>query len=273
MEREQMKYILESKNEFDRLEKQSKVDAYDFKRELRGFAPNPHGTLLDAGCGSGIVSRYLAKSYPEARIIGCDMSSDRIRQASEMGNSIENLSFREENLSGLSFKDATFDAIVCRYVVEHLAPESFAQTLREFKRCLKPGGQLMIIDVDGLIFNIYPLTSVLEKTFEKINRPGFPDLFVGRKIPLSLSQAGFSDLQWEVETLTFQGESLKIEAEMIRERFVQVRPVLVHAMGESEADQFIAEYLDILGREGTVLFYNKFAVSCMNGNPRLQLVK
>ncbi len=42
----------------------------------------------------------------------------------------------------LPFEDNTFDVIICREVIEHV--ESTAHTLREFNRCLKDGGTLIL---------------------------------------------------------------------------------------------------------------------------------
>ena len=39
--------------------------------------------ILDAGCGSGVVSRYLATHFPTSRVIACDFSALRIAQAAE----------------------------------------------------------------------------------------------------------------------------------------------------------------------------------------------
>ena len=89
-----MGYALESKTEFERLEHQSTFPKYDYKKELEGFTTlSPGSTVLDAGCGSGVVSRYLATSNPNANVIGCDFSKQRVELARDAAQSIPNVSF------------------------------------------------------------------------------------------------------------------------------------------------------------------------------------
>ena len=125
-------YVLENTKEFERLEKQSQNEAYDYRAELRGFTPKETGRILDAGCGSGVVARYLAQLYPNASISGCDASIDRVTQATILAQDIPNLKFRVENLNQMTSQNSSYDAIVCRYVLEHLPEEACATTLQEF---------------------------------------------------------------------------------------------------------------------------------------------
>ena len=71
-------YALEHQNEFARLEEQFKVKGYECEPEFRHLYLKKGDTLLDAGCGSGVISRFLAWQNPHATIIGCDASSDRV---------------------------------------------------------------------------------------------------------------------------------------------------------------------------------------------------
>lgn len=40
-------------------------------------------TILDVGCGDGKITAHLAKCYPDAQIIGCDVSDKMIEFASK----------------------------------------------------------------------------------------------------------------------------------------------------------------------------------------------
>ena len=60
-------YVLENPHEFQRLEEQSAQPEYDFRSDLPALALPPGARILDAGCGSGIVARYLAERYPDAQ--------------------------------------------------------------------------------------------------------------------------------------------------------------------------------------------------------------
>lgn len=201
-------YVLESEKEFERLERQSQNKAYDYKTELSNFSPRETGTILDAGCGSGVVTRYLAKKFNRAHVVGCDASNQRIGQAINHLNlsadlKTENISFQTQDLSKLSFSPSSFDGVVCRYVLEHMSNENALRALQNFYRCMRPSGKLCIIDIDGLIYNLFPQTEFLENSFSKIKQLKDIDLNIGRKLPHLIREAGFNNVKWEIETLQF----------------------------------------------------------------------
>src|ERR1044071_5914304 len=103
-----MSYVLESKSEFDRLEQQSGLSAYDCQRELAlaGLPPLQEGMrLLDAGCGSGVLGRHLAHRYPGCAVVGCDISEIRVCQAREAAGDCPNLHFEVRDLARLDYPE------------------------------------------------------------------------------------------------------------------------------------------------------------------------
>jgi tRNA A58 N-methylase Trm61 len=67
-----MGYELEHHTEFDRLEKQATIATYDYRSELSGLQIENGAVILDAGCGSGVVSRYLASLDRTSTVVACD---------------------------------------------------------------------------------------------------------------------------------------------------------------------------------------------------------
>src|SRR5262245_28435446 len=61
------------------------------KRALDTLALEP-STILDAGCGKGYMSIYLAKRFPRAQVIGIDLNqadlaeAERVRKAAKLQN-------------------------------------------------------------------------------------------------------------------------------------------------------------------------------------------
>ncbi len=148
-----MTYVLESKLEFERLEKQSRDPAYDFTRELDGITFQENSTIIDAGCGSGAVSRYLAAAFPRINVIGCD-AEVRTVAARKAATGIANLRFETQNLSDLRFPDDSVDGVVCRFVLEHLTERVRERALREILRICRPGARIVMIDLDGILLHI-----------------------------------------------------------------------------------------------------------------------
>jgi SAM-dependent methyltransferase len=190
-----------------------------------------------------------------------------VDQANEFINSPENknfhnLSFSTQNLTKLTFDTSSFDAVICRYVLEHMSNEGALESLKEIYRCVRPGGQICVIDFDGLFYNLYPQTNLVRDGFTALSQVKDFDLNIGRKLPHLMSEAGFTDLDWEIRAYEFEGENLKDEVTLIRERIALAMPMLTRTLGSSEkAHQFSIDYFKCLEQPGAVLFYNKFIIT------------
>ncbi len=103
------------------------------------------GTLwLDAGCGAGTLSRWLAEHG--CRVVGFDGSPEMVRAAVRHSSSHwchHQLAFAKiDSLACLPVPDAAVDGLLCSSVLEYVdSPEN---CLTEFVRVLKPGGQLLV---------------------------------------------------------------------------------------------------------------------------------
>ena len=88
--------------------------------------------ILDAGCGRGDLSSYLA--HRRFLVHGCDIVDSRLyiqRQNDYINNP---MLFRQCDLANLDFGDDDFDAVVCVDVIEHLYPEDVDAALSEMLR-------------------------------------------------------------------------------------------------------------------------------------------
>lgn len=259
-----MPYVLEHPGEVDRLERQSALPAYDYQRELEGIDVNEGARVLDAGCGSGVVSRYLASRFPKTRIIACDYSAPILHEARERSKGIGNLSFEEKDLLNLGFENSQFDLIVSRYVLHHQSCERQKRILAELVRVLKPAGKLIVIDVDGIILNIYPQTRSVGQGLQKLSATKEVDLYVGRKLPHLFSEAGLASISWKIETIEFRGENKHSEIDQMRGRFANASGFFERVIGPGhEWRRFQEEYLECLADPHSVSFFNKFIISAV----------
>jgi len=261
-----MSYVLESESEFDRLERQSRLAGYDYLHELAlaALPPLHEGMrVLDAGCGSGILARHLARQHPGCAIVGCDLSEIRVHQAQDAAKDVPNLHFEVRDLVLLDYPEGHFDIIICRYVLQHLPQEIRSTVLANFLRRLKPGGRLVTIDFDGGFLNLHPQPSSWLQEALRMMETQFPvDLRIGRKLPHLLVQAGFSEIGWRIEVLEWRDELLVQERALMDQRLLALEPVLAAVLGGTlEAQRFRSEYLAALDAPGCVLFYNKFIVT------------
>lgn len=245
-------YVLESENEADRLERQSKGPNYDYDRELRHISVPANSQVLDAGCGSGVVSRYLSKRHPSANVVGCDFAAERLDYARRAAGPSANLTFVTCDLTQLPFENARFDIVICRYVLQHLHAGGKNKTaLLEIFRVLKPGGKIHVVDSDGLVTNLYPTPASLDEQVKKLRESGPVDLQIGRKLPSMLQAAGFESIDWWMVPFDPRNGGMETEIKLMAERFAAAQPAFVALFGSEEnAQRFIEDYLTALGAPG-----------------------
>jgi len=111
---------------------------------LLAHIPEKRGNILDVACGMGATSRYLTKYYPEADIIGINISKDQIRHASEL---VPGGTFHVMPAERLGFEDESIDNIICIEAAFHF--ETRADFLKEAFRVLKPSGIVLLSDMFG----------------------------------------------------------------------------------------------------------------------------
>jgi ArsR family transcriptional regulator len=97
----------------------------------------------DLGCGTGALLSTLAQSV--ARVIGVDGSDEMLAAARARLRAAENVELRRGPLEALPIDDATLDAATMMLVLHHVPSPSIA--IAEAARVLKPGGQLLIVDM------------------------------------------------------------------------------------------------------------------------------
>ena len=105
--------------------------------ELLGLA-SP-GSLLDVGCGEGVLVHRWAARLGAARVVGIDLEEESI-QAGWAERQAPNLEYRVMEAANLPFADGEFELASAIEVLEHLPdPE---HTLGEMARCSR--GHLLV---------------------------------------------------------------------------------------------------------------------------------
>jgi ubiquinone/menaquinone biosynthesis C-methylase UbiE len=118
----------------------SRLRAFD---EALGGSDLKGSQWLDAGCGSGRLSRWL--SDRGATVSGIDGAPEMVRVASEFAATAgysERTQFQVANVGELPFTDGLFDGVVCSSVLEYV--DDPKAVLSGFARVTKSGGTLLI---------------------------------------------------------------------------------------------------------------------------------
>ena len=77
--------------------------------------------ILDAGCGTGEISRRLAGMFGRARLLGVDVIDDHLERArSRCAAFGDRTRFEHRSIFELELPDRTFDLVVCRHVLQSI---------------------------------------------------------------------------------------------------------------------------------------------------------
>jgi 2-polyprenyl-3-methyl-5-hydroxy-6-metoxy-1,4-benzoquinol methylase len=104
-----------------------------FERSLEDlFSRAQPRSILDVGCGEGVLVHRWAQRLPNARVVGIDLEEESI-QAGWAQREAPNLEYRVMEARELPFADGEFDLATAIEVLEHLPDPG--HTLSEMARC------------------------------------------------------------------------------------------------------------------------------------------
>ncbi|TCB97324.1 class I SAM-dependent methyltransferase [Micromonospora zingiberis] len=95
--------------------------------------------VLDAGCGTGRMSRYLADQG--CRVQGVDLSPGMIAMARRDN---PDLAFAVGSVTDLPYPDDRFAGVLLWYSIIHTPPAGQSRIFAEAARVLRPGGHLLV---------------------------------------------------------------------------------------------------------------------------------
>src|SRR5882757_6455986 len=150
-------YIMEDPREAMRLE--LKVDPRAWvQKYLAGRIPGG-AEILSVGCGPGVILRQVCGLNASIRATGLDISAERVQEAKERNRG---------DAQAMDFASNSFDVVYARMLMEYLKDKEGA--VKEMVRVCKPGGTVLLQDLDGQLLWHYPEDPVVQGTVEKVVR-------------------------------------------------------------------------------------------------------
>jgi len=119
-----------------------------FLEEIGQYLP-ASGAVLDIGCGFGLFSLYYASTAPGRFVRGLDLSARRIAMARRAGRrlGLDNVTYDLGDVCDVT-GDTEVAAVYMLDIVNHVPPATVPALLAQLRRCLPPGGRLLVKDVD-----------------------------------------------------------------------------------------------------------------------------
>src|SRR5467141_5143876 len=255
-------YIMEDPREAMRLE--AKVDPKAWVRKYLAHRVPPGAEILSVGCGPGVILREVCAIDSSITGTGIDISAERVQEAIRKNPANSRVKLLRGDAHAMQFPSDSFDLVYSRMLFEYLHDKQ--QAAAEMVRVCRPGGSVLLQDLDGQLLWNYPEDPVVQCAVEKVvaglASTGF-DPFVGRKLFSLAHKAGLENIEVQVECYhLIAGE---IELRILRQWELKLeiaRPQLARVLGgQSEAKKQIRAFLDYLSRPDTFTYSTVFTVT------------
>jgi len=156
--------------------------------------------ILDLGCGTATTTLMLKQAFPEAEVIGLDLSPYMLVMAEHKAEKVQrNIQFKHGNAEQTGFPDGYFDLVTASLLFHETPPAVSQAILKESFRLLKTGGEVAILDGNQKTLRQTDwLNEIFEEPYIKAYASGNLDAWMG--------SAGFEAVQttdvWLIHQVT-----------------------------------------------------------------------
>ena len=224
----------------------------------------PGARVLDVGCGPGTILGAVTSAHRGTRGTGVDLGPVRIRQARERNGANPRVTFVHGDVQELEFGSGTFDVVYSRMLMQYVSDKEKA--VAEMVRVCKPGGTVLLQDLDGQLVWHYPEDALMQQTVTRVlsslRDSGF-DPFVGRKLFWLARNAGLDSIRVTGEVYHLIAGA--VDAAILKQwelKLAIAKPRMQTALGSHyEAEEEIRRFLGYLRRPDTLTYSNVFTVA------------
>lgn len=188
--------------EIQRLAAQARLGWDKASRTLSWFGLKDGMSLLELGSGPGFITEQLLALLPTSPMTCLEIDLTLLKQAEQYLQDKVNhrVRFVEGSVMDTRLEGNQFDFAYARFLFQHL-PDPIGAA-KEIWRVLKPGGKLVICDVDDELFGLFqppiPELSIVLEKFGQAQAARGGNRRIGRSLWRMLKAAGFCNLDLEV---------------------------------------------------------------------------
>ncbi|MBT8207517.1 MAG: methyltransferase domain-containing protein, partial [Acidimicrobiia bacterium] len=160
---------------------------------LRRLSAQPGDRILDVGSGPGFYVEALARQVgPSGSVVGVDPSEAMLETSGRRLADLANVELRQGAATALPVEADSFDRALSVQVLEYV--EDVPKALGELYRVLRPGGRVVLWDIDWATVSWYSenperMAAVLHAWDEHLADPSLP-----QTLPASLAMSGFEEI-------------------------------------------------------------------------------
>jgi SAM-dependent methyltransferase len=234
--------------------------------ERAGIGPGMR--CLDVGCAGGDVTFDLAERVgPAGGVVGVDLDATKLEigRAEARGRGLGHVEFRIADAQG-GHGVAEFDVVYARFLLTHLADPAGA--LASMRRALRPGGTLVVEDIDFRGHFCEPDAPAFRRYValytEAVARRG-ADANIGPRLPALLRSAGLDGVTMHVVQPAGIDGDVKLIAAITAENIVDA--VLAEGLADrADLDRMIRDLHD-LAHDGRTVMSVPRVVQCWGRTP------
>lgn len=137
--------------------------------------------ILDLGCGTGSTTLMLKQAFPQAEVIGLDLSPYMLVMCDYKAKQAElDIQWRHGNAEATGWREGYFDLVTASLLFHETPPKITKTILHECFRLLTPGGEVIILDGhQEALRRTDWLTEVFEEPYIKDYAQGNLDAWLG----------------------------------------------------------------------------------------------
>ena len=258
-------YVLQrSSAEYQRLSKQALLWEPATRQAIARTGLAAGMSALDIGCGTGAVMRLMGEVVgAQGQVVGVDGDGRLGREAVQLlsADGPDIYRFVEADVTKVeSIEGQQFDLVFARLLVVHM-PDPI-EALRRFWSWVKPGGSLLIMDLDLTVTRYFPHSEVLSHAsdlFRTLVAGLGKDVEIGARMPELCRRAGIGvpescDVASMVKLMEAGGGNLRAALASVREGALAKKLVDVETLDATDArlsatpaNQTFGRWYDLIG--------------------------
>lgn len=206
-------------------------------------------TVIDIGCGPGLVSARLAMRA--ANIVGVDQNTELLSAARQRCPT--NCTFLKADLQAFNTSRIPIaDGLWCSFTAAYFS--DFAPILNRWISCLSPGAWVALVEIDDLWTGHHPLPAEVHAAFtefaEYMRAEGYYDCRMGRRLSSVCRNVGLTikaEHRRNDPELAFDGPAPPAILFAWQRRFARM-PVMKAYFGDDRFNEITRTFLDTISR-------------------------